>query len=132
MRASSLVLLQFKFSYRVSHGLITVAPRQFANGTDALYIAMVALKVKPGDEVITTAHSWISTSAMITHAGATAVFCDTDAQTFTIDPADAKDFDDAISFRVLKNDMYEIGVHIACPAVAIPRGAMRIPVVTMG
>ena len=35
-RASKLVLLQFKFSYRVSHGLITVAPRQFANGTDAL------------------------------------------------------------------------------------------------
>jgi dTDP-4-amino-4,6-dideoxygalactose transaminase len=58
-----------------------------ANGTDALYIAMTALKVKPGDEVITTAHSWISTSAMITHAGATPVFCDTDAQTFTIDPA---------------------------------------------
>src|SRR5580698_3841896 len=58
-----------------------------ANGTDALYIAMAALKVKPGDEVITTAHSWISTSAMITHAGATPVFCDTDAQTFTIDPA---------------------------------------------
>jgi len=58
-----------------------------ANGTDALYIAMAALKVKPGDEVITTAHSWISTSAMITHAGATPVFCDTDAETFTIDPA---------------------------------------------
>src|SRR3984885_6573363 len=58
-----------------------------ANGTDALYIAMTALKVKPGDEVITTAHSWISTSAMITHAGATPVFCDTDARTFTIDPA---------------------------------------------
>jgi dTDP-4-amino-4,6-dideoxygalactose transaminase len=58
-----------------------------ANGTDALYIAMAALKVKPGDEVITTAHSWISTSAMITHAGATPVFCDTDAQTFTIDAA---------------------------------------------
>jgi dTDP-4-amino-4,6-dideoxygalactose transaminase len=58
-----------------------------ANGTDALYIAMAALKVKRGDEVITTAHSWISTSAMITHAGATPVFCDTDARTFTIDPA---------------------------------------------
>ena len=58
-----------------------------ANGTDALYLAMAALKVKPGDEVITTAHSWISTSAMITHAGATAVFCDTDGKTFTIDPA---------------------------------------------
>jgi dTDP-4-amino-4,6-dideoxygalactose transaminase len=58
-----------------------------ANGTDALYLAMRALKVKPGDEVITTAHSWISTSAMITHAGANVVFCDTDGATFTIDPA---------------------------------------------
>src|SRR5258708_10420178 len=57
-----------------------------ANGTDALYLAMAALKVRPGDEVITTAHSWISTSAMITHAGATVVFCDTDDSTFTIDP----------------------------------------------
>ncbi|MCS3726366.1 DegT/DnrJ/EryC1/StrS family aminotransferase [Bradyrhizobium betae] len=58
-----------------------------ANGTDALYLAMAALKVKPGDEVITTAHSWISTSAMITHAGAQVVFCDTDGETFTIDPS---------------------------------------------
>src|SRR5207244_833028 len=58
-----------------------------ANGTDALYLAMAALKVEPGDEVITTAHSWISTSAMITHAGATVVFADTDGVTFTIDPA---------------------------------------------
>jgi dTDP-4-amino-4,6-dideoxygalactose transaminase len=56
------------------------------NGTDALYLAMAALKVKPGDEIITTAHSWISTSAMITHAGATVKFCDTDGVTFTIDP----------------------------------------------
>ena len=58
-----------------------------ANGTDALYLAMAALKVRPGDEVITTAHSWISTSAMITHAGASVVFADTDGVTFTIDPA---------------------------------------------
>ena len=36
-----------------------------------------------------------------------------DVLTITIDPADAKDFDDAISFRVLKNGNYEIGVHIA-------------------
>jgi dTDP-4-amino-4,6-dideoxygalactose transaminase len=58
-----------------------------ASGTDALYLAMAALNVEPGEEVITTAHSWISTSAMITHAGATVVFCDTDSATFTIDPA---------------------------------------------
>jgi len=59
-----------------------------ANGTDALYIAMRALGLKPGDEVITTAHSWISTSETITQAGGRVVFCDTEATTFTIDPAD--------------------------------------------
>jgi dTDP-4-amino-4,6-dideoxygalactose transaminase len=58
-----------------------------ANGTDALYIAMRGLGVKPGDEVITTAHSWISTSETITQAGGRVVFCDTDDETFTIDPA---------------------------------------------
>lgn len=56
-----------------------------ANGTDALYIAMRALGIKPGDEVITTAHSWISTSESITQAGGKVVFCDTDEETFTID-----------------------------------------------
>src|SRR5437588_11031753 len=58
-----------------------------ANGTDALYVAIRALGVKPGDEVITTAHSWISTSETITQAGGRVVFCDTDNETFTIDPA---------------------------------------------
>src|SRR5688572_27832061 len=36
-----------------------------------------------------------------------------DTLTFTIDPVDAKDFDDAISFKQKKDDLYEIGVHIA-------------------
>jgi dTDP-4-amino-4,6-dideoxygalactose transaminase len=58
-----------------------------ANGTDAIYILMKGFGIKPGDEVITTAHSWISTSETITQAGGQVVFCDTDAETFTIDPA---------------------------------------------
>lgn len=57
-----------------------------ANGTDSLYIAMRALGVKAGDEVITTAHSWISSSETISQAGGTPVFCDTDSTSFTIDP----------------------------------------------
>lgn len=57
-----------------------------ANGTDSLYIAMHALGVKPGDEVIAPAHSWISTTETITQAGGTVVFCDSDAATYTIDP----------------------------------------------
>jgi dTDP-4-amino-4,6-dideoxygalactose transaminase len=58
-----------------------------ANGTDALYISMRGLGVKPGDEVITTAHSWISSSETITQAGGRVVFVDTDSDTFTLDPA---------------------------------------------
>src|SRR5262245_32265202 len=58
-----------------------------ANGTDALYLAMRALGLKPGDEVITTAHSWIATSETITQAGGRVVFCDTEPDTFNIDPA---------------------------------------------
>jgi dTDP-4-amino-4,6-dideoxygalactose transaminase len=56
------------------------------NGTDALYIAMRCLELEPGAEVITSAHSWIATSETITQAGGKVVFCDTDRDTFTIDP----------------------------------------------
>lgn len=59
-----------------------------ANGTDALYIAFRALGLRPGDEVITSAHSWIASSETITQAGGQVIFADTDPTTFTIDPAD--------------------------------------------
>jgi len=58
-----------------------------ANGTDAIYIAMKMLGIGAGDEVITTALSWISTSETITQTGAKVVFVDIDPNTFTIDPA---------------------------------------------
>lgn len=57
-----------------------------ANGTDALYIAMVSLGLQPGDEVIVPAMSWISTSETVTQAGGRVVFCDIDPQSYTIDP----------------------------------------------
>ncbi len=57
-----------------------------ANGTDAIYIVLKAWGIGPGDEVITTAHSWISTSETITQTGARVVFCDTDPETFCLDP----------------------------------------------
>jgi dTDP-4-amino-4,6-dideoxygalactose transaminase len=58
-----------------------------ANGTDAIYIALRALGAGAGDEVITTSHSWISTSETITQAGARVVFCDTEDDFFCLDPA---------------------------------------------
>lgn len=58
-----------------------------ANGTDALYVTMRGLGIKPGDEVITTAHSWIATTETITQAGGKVVFTDTDYDTFNINAA---------------------------------------------
>ncbi|NIH03335.1 DegT/DnrJ/EryC1/StrS family aminotransferase [Providencia rettgeri] len=57
-----------------------------ANGTDSLYIAIKALGLKEGQEVIAPAHSWISTTEVITQAGGKVIFCDTELDTFTIDP----------------------------------------------
>lgn len=50
------------------------------NGTDSLYIIMKMLGIKEGDEVITAAHSWISSSETIVQAGATPVFVDPDGR----------------------------------------------------
>lgn len=49
-----------------------------ANGTDAIYVALRMLGIGPGDEVLTTAISWISTSETISQTGARPVFVDVD------------------------------------------------------
>lgn len=57
------------------------------NGTDALQIALMALDLKPGDEVITTPFTFVATAEVIQLLGLKAVFVDIDEHTFNIDPA---------------------------------------------
>lgn len=57
------------------------------NGTDSLYIIMKMLGVKEGDEVVTVANSWISSSETISQTGATPVFVDIDKDFYSIDTA---------------------------------------------
>ena len=57
-----------------------------ANGTDALQIALMAMGVGPGDEVITPAFSYIAAAEAIALLGATPVFVDIDPLTFNVDP----------------------------------------------
>jgi len=58
-----------------------------ANGTDALTIAVRALGIGPGDEVITVANTFIATGEAILLNGARPVFVDVEPETFTMDPA---------------------------------------------
>ncbi len=57
------------------------------NGTDAIWLSLMALGIGPGDECITTTNTFFATAEAIWTAGATAVFVDSDAKTNCIDPS---------------------------------------------
>jgi len=76
---------KFEEEYAEAYGVKHVI--SCANGTDAIYITLKALGIGSGDEVITVANSWISTSETVTQAGARVVFVDIDPDYYTINPA---------------------------------------------
>jgi len=69
----------FKDKYNVKHCV------PVANGTDSLYIIMKMLGINSGDEVITVANSWISSSETISQTGAKPVFIDIHPEYYSID-----------------------------------------------
>ncbi|HRC84207.1 MAG TPA: DegT/DnrJ/EryC1/StrS family aminotransferase [Thermoanaerobaculia bacterium] len=76
-----------------------------ANGTDALLIALRALGVGPGDEVLVPAFSFFATAEVVVLAGARPIFVDVDPKTLNLDPADA-------SSRITPRTVGLIGVHL--------------------
>jgi dTDP-4-amino-4,6-dideoxygalactose transaminase len=76
-----------------------------ANGTDALLLALRALGIGKGDEVITTPFTFIATAEVVALLGAVPVFVDVDPKTFNIDPA-------AIEKAVTKETKAIIPVHL--------------------
>jgi dTDP-4-amino-4,6-dideoxygalactose transaminase len=78
----------FEREFALHHGLDGEAHCVGVNsGTDALHLALWACDVGPGDEVITVSHTAVATAAAIRLTGATPVFVDVTADTYTMDPA---------------------------------------------
>jgi dTDP-4-amino-4,6-dideoxygalactose transaminase len=61
-----------------------------ASGSDALFLALLALELKPGDKVLTTPYTFFATVGAIVRAGLTPAFVDTEPDTFNMDMAQAK------------------------------------------
>ncbi|CAN5138105.1 DegT/DnrJ/EryC1/StrS family aminotransferase [soil metagenome] len=74
----------FAKRHQVKHSIAVTS------ATTALHLALVALGIKPGDEVIVPAFTWVSTANVVLYQGAKVVFADVDPHTFNIDPEDLK------------------------------------------
>lgn len=75
------------------------------NGTDAIEIAIEALELPPGSEIIVPANSFIATSEAVSRSGHRVVFCDCDAATYTLDPDD-------LARRITDRTAAVIAVHL--------------------
>jgi len=90
---------EFRDALKVSHGV------GCSNGTSAIILALKALGIGEGDEVITVAHTFVATAEAICQCGAKPVFVDIDPKPYTIDP-------DAVESAITAKTRAIIPVHI--------------------
>lgn len=109
----------FSKRHKVDHSLAVTS------ATTALHLALVALDIKPGDEVIVPAFTWVSTANVVEYCGAKVVFADIDSRTFNIDP-------EAVRNKITEKTKAIIAVHLfgyCADMVTLKEVAGVIPIV---
>ena len=112
----------FAERHQVKHAIAVTS------ATAALHVALVALGVAEGDEVIVPAFTWVSTANVVLYCGATLVFVDIDTKTFNLDPQKLKE-------KITNKTKAIIPVHLfgLCADMdAINKIAGKIPLVEDG
>lgn len=104
----------FADRHRVSHACAVTSC------TTGLHLALLALGIGPGDEVIVPAFTWVASANAVIHCGATPVLCDVSPETFNLD------VDDALS-RVTSRTRAVIAVHLFGLCAEIPALAAGLP-----
>ena len=94
-----------------------------SSGTAAMHLALVAMGIGPGDEVITTPITWPATANVIVHTGATPIFADVDPDTLNVDPARVAELVTPRTKAIMPVHLY------GQPADLDPLWALGVPVV---
>ncbi len=98
-----------------------------SNCTTALHLALLAVGVGPGDEVVTVSHSFIATANAIRYCGAVPVFVDIDPDTFNIDPARIERAISAKTRAILP--VHQLGMPCDMPAILAVARRHGLPVI---
>ncbi len=95
---------------RYTHATHAVAT---TSGTAALHVAVKALGLGPGDEVIVPAFTWVATPNVVVHCGATTVFCDVNLDTFNLDPGELESLITPRTVGILPVHLFGLGADMA-------------------
>jgi dTDP-4-amino-4,6-dideoxygalactose transaminase len=115
----------FERAFATAHGMKHCIG--VGTGTDALHVALWALNIGPGDEVITVPHTFIATAEAISLTGARPVFVDVDPETYTMDPNKLSDAITPRTKALVPVHLY--GQPAAMTAIAEVAQRYRIPIV---